>query len=163
MGDPAAGRVGIGYDIHRLVEGRPLRLGGIEIAYERGLIGHSDGDVLCHAIADALLGAAALGEIGALFPPSDPKWKGITGGAILREIAARIGAAGLRIGNLDAVLIAEKPPLAPHRDAMREAIAIDLACDPLLISIKIKSNEGCDAIGRGEAIAAQAVAWVTGR
>ncbi len=161
IGDP--GRVGIGYDIHRLVEGRPLRLGGITIPHGRGLLGHSDGDVLSHAIADALLGAAGLGEIGTIFPPSDPQWEGIGGDAILRDVAARIDAAGMRIGNLDAVVIAEEPPLAPHRDAMRRAIATSLACDPALVSIKIKSNEGCDAPGRGEAIAAQAVAWVARR
>lgn len=160
---PGGGRVGIGYDIHRLVEGRPLRLGAIEIEHDRGLLGHSDGDVLCHAIADALLGAAGLGEIGALFPHSDPKWEGIAGGEILRRVATRLDAAGFSIGNIDAVVIAEEPPLAPHREAMREAIAISLACDPLRVSIKIKSNEGCDATGRGEAIGAHAVVWVTSR
>lgn len=161
--DSGAGRVGIGYDIHRFAEGRPLRLGAIEIEHDRGLLGHSDGDVLCHAIADALLGAAGLGEIGTLFPPTEPQWEGIAGGEILRKIAARIDAEGFGIGNIDAVVIAEEPPLAPHRDRMREAIAIALTCDPLLVSIKIKSNEGCDAIGRGEAIAAHAVVWVTRR
>lgn len=160
---PGGGRVGVGYDIHRLVGGRPLHLGAIEIDHDRGLLGHSDGDVLCHAVADALLGAAGLGEIGTLFPPTDPRWEGIAGGEILRRIAARLGAAGLVIGNIDAVVIAEEPPLAPHREAMREAIASSLGCDPHRVSIKIKSNEGCDATGRGEAIAAHAVAWVAGR
>ena len=157
------GRVGIGYDLHRLGEGRPLWLGAVRIPHDRGLVGHSDGDVLCHAIADAILGAAAFGEIGALFPDTDPRFEGIAGSEILREVASRLGAASLRLGNVDAVVIAEKPRLAAHRDAMRDAIALALGVEPTRVSIKIKSNEGCEAIGRGEAIAAQAVAWVEAR
>lgn len=157
------GRVGIGYDIHRLAPGCPLHIGAIEIAHDRGLVGHSDGDVLCHAIADALLGAAGLGEIGVIFPPGDARWKGIPGAAILREVAGRIAEAQLDIGNIDAVVIAEVPPLAPYRDRMRREVALALGCDPLLLSIKVKSNEGCDTIGRGEAIAAHAVVWLVAR
>jgi 2-C-methyl-D-erythritol 2,4-cyclodiphosphate synthase len=155
-----SGRAGIGYDIHRLVPGRPLFLGSIEIPHDRGLAGHSDGDVLCHAIADALLGAGGLGEIGVLFPDGDPGYSGISGADILREVTERVAAAGLRIGHVDAIVIAETPRLASHRNDMRVAIAIALAVEPERVSIKIKSNEGLDAIGRGEAIAAQAVAWV---
>ncbi len=153
-------RVGIGYDIHRLVEGRPLRLGAVEIRHDRGLAGHSDGDVLCHSIADAILGAAGLGEIGRLFPDEDPAFAGISGGAILAGVASRLASAGYRVGNVDAVVIAERPRLAAHVEGMRQAIASALAADPARISIKIKSNEGCDAIGRGDAIAAQAVARI---
>jgi 2-C-methyl-D-erythritol 2,4-cyclodiphosphate synthase len=158
-----SGRVGIGYDLHRLVEGRPFHLGAIEIPNDKGLMGHSDGDVLCHAIADALLGAAALGEIGSLYPDTDPRWKGVAGSALLQDVAGRLGGAGIDIVNVDAVVIAERPRLAPHREAMRTAVAGALACDRERVSIKIKSNEGCDSIGRGEAIAAQAVALVRAR
>ncbi len=154
-------RVGIGYDLHRLVPGRPLMLGAVEVPHTLGLLGHSDGDVLAHAIADALLGAAGLGEIGILFPDSDPQWKGIAGAALLTQVAARLGETGWRIGNVDSVVIAERPRLATHRTAMRDGLAAALGVDVDRISVKIKSNEGCGAIGRGEAIAAQAIARLT--
>jgi len=153
-------RVGIGYDLHRLVPGRPLFVGTVQVPYTFGLFGHSDGDVLCHAIADALLGAAALGEIGVHFPDSDPRWKGISGASILDRVVVLLAGGGFRVGNVDATLIAERPRLAIHRDAMISGIAGALGIDPARVSVKIKSNEGCDATGRGEAIAAQAVALV---
>lgn len=151
-------RVGVGYDLHCLVSGRPLLLGTVRIESPVGLFGHSDGDVLAHAIADALLGAAGIGEIGGLFPNDDPEVAGIAGARILAETAARIAAAGWTIGNVNAVVIAEKPRLAPHRDAMIDGLAAALSCARDRVSIQIKSNEGIDAIGRGEAIAAHAVA-----
>jgi 2-C-methyl-D-erythritol 2,4-cyclodiphosphate synthase len=153
-------RVGTGYDLHRLVPGRPLFIGTVQVPYTFGLFGHSDGDVLCHAIADALLGAAGLGEIGAHFPDSDPQWKGISGAAILDRIVTLLAEGGFRIGNVDATLIAERPRLAVHRDAMVAGIAGALGVEPARVSVKIKSNEGCDATGKGEAIAATAVALV---
>jgi 2-C-methyl-D-erythritol 2,4-cyclodiphosphate synthase len=136
-------------------------LGAVEVPHTFGLLGHSDGDVLAHAIADALLGAAGLGEIGILFPDSDPRWKGIAGAALLAQVAARLDEAGWRIGNVDSVVIAERPRLATHRTAMRDGLAAALGVDGDRISVKIKSNEGCGAIGRGEAIAAQAIARLT--
>ena len=151
-------RVGIGYDLHRLAPGRPLFLGTVEVPHGLGLLGHSDGDVLCHAIADSLLGAGGMGEIGILFPDSDPRWQGIAGRAILARVAGMIAERGFLIGNVDAIVIAEQPRLAGHREKMIAGIADALAVDPVRISVKIKSNEGCGAIGRGEAIAAQAVA-----
>lgn len=153
-------RVGIGYDIHRLVPGRPLRIGTIEVPYPFGLHGHSDGDVLSHAIADALLGAAGLGEIGALFPDTDPQWEGMAGADLLARVAARLAEAGWQIGNVDAVIIAERPRLAPHHDAMVSGIAAALGIEVAGVSVKVKSNEGIGEIGRGEAIASQAVARV---
>ncbi len=158
-----AARVGIGYDLHRLVPGRPLFLGTVRIESPAGLLGHSDGDALAHAVADALLGAAALGEIGALFPDDDPAVEGISGLRILSEVAARLDSAGFEIGNVDAVVIAEKPRLATHREAMITGIAAALRCDRTRVSIQIKSNEGVDAVGRGEAIAAHAVANLVSR
>lgn len=154
-------RVGIGTDLHRLVPGRPLMLGAVEIPYTFGLFGHSDGDVLAHAIADALLGAAGIGEIGTLFPDSDSQWKGIGGADLLARVAVRLREAGWTIGNVDSVVTAERPRLAPYQASMRAALAGALGVDIALVSVKIKSNEGCGAIGRGEAIAAQAIARVT--
>ena len=155
-----ARRVGIGVDLHRLVEGRPLLLGTVRIPHASGLAGHSDGDVLAHAVADALLGAAAEGEIGALFRDDDPRWAGIAGAEILGKVAAILRERGWSIGNVDAVVQAERPRLAPHREAMREGIAAALGVEAGRVSVKIKSNEGVGAIGRGEAIAAQAVALI---
>jgi 2-C-methyl-D-erythritol 2,4-cyclodiphosphate synthase len=154
-------RVGIGYDLHRLAPGRALMLGTIEVPHTFGLLGHSDGDVLAHAIADALLGASGLGEIGAIFPDSDPRWKGLRGADLLAQVASRLRDGGWKIGNVDSVVIAERPRLAPHQAAMRDGLAAALGVGAALVSVKIKSNEGCGAIGRGEAIAAQAVARVT--
>jgi 2-C-methyl-D-erythritol 2,4-cyclodiphosphate synthase len=154
----ADARVGIGTDLHLLEGGRPLRLGTVLVPHGKGLHGHSDADVLCHAVADALLGAAGLGEIGALFPDGDPAWKGLAGADMLRQVAARLTGAGWRIGNVDAVVQAEEPRLSPHREAMVRGIAAALAVEPSRVSVKIKSNEGCDAIGRGAAIGAVAIA-----
>lgn len=153
-------RVGVGYDLHRLVPGRPLFLGTVRIESDAGLFGHSDGDVLAHAVADALLGAAGLGEIGEVFPPGDPATAGIPGARILAEVAARTAAAGWAIANVNAVLVAERPRLAPHRQAMIDGLAGSLACDRSRVSIQIKSNEGVDAVGRAEAMAAHAVACI---
>jgi 2-C-methyl-D-erythritol 2,4-cyclodiphosphate synthase len=161
MGDEA--RVGIGYDIHRLVPDLPLVLGTVPIPFSMGLYGHSDADSLCHAVADALLGAAGLGEIGALFPDNDPRWKGMKGGDLLRHIAVLLADGDWSIGNVDAVLIAERPRLAGFRDAMVAGIAEALQTRTSCVSVKIKSNEGVDAVGRAEAIAAHAIARIEKR
>jgi 2-C-methyl-D-erythritol 2,4-cyclodiphosphate synthase len=153
-------RVGLGSDIHRLVDGRPLFLGTVEVPHTAGLIGHSDGDALSHAIADALLGAAGLGEIGILFADSDPQWKGLPGRVLLGHVADRLGEAGWAIANIDSVVHAEHPRLAAHRDAMISGVASALRISPSKVSIKIKSNEGLGLVGRGEGIAAQAIARI---
>ena len=150
-------RIGIGYDIHRLVPDRPLRLGGVDVPAPVGLAGHSDGDVLLHAAFDALLGAAALGDIGSLFPDTDPATRGIDSTRLLGIVLERLHAAGHTVGNLDTNLIAQRPRLAPHQAAIRERLAALLGLGPSHVSVKIRSNEELDAIGRGEAIAAQAV------
>lgn len=154
----ASARSGIGYDLHRLAAGRKLILGGVEVPFDKGPVGHSDGDVVSHAICDALLGAAGLGDIGAHFPDSDPKWKGASSLVFLETVRGMLQAHGLRISHIDAVIIAEKPKLGPHFPAMRAALARALAIQPEQINLKAKTNEGMDAIGRGEAIAAQAIA-----
>jgi len=151
-------RAGIGYDLHRLTPGRKLVLGGIEVPFDRGPVGHSDGDALAHAICDALLGAAALGDIGTHFPDSDPKWKDANSLKFLQHVRELISGRRLRIAHIDAIVITEKPKLGPHFPAMREALAGALGIDPQRINLKAKTNEGVDAIGRGEAIAAQAIA-----
>jgi len=155
-------RSGIGYDLHRLAEGRKLILGGIEVPFEKGPVGHSDGDVLAHAICDALLGAAGAGDIGTLFPDTDPKWKGVSSLMFLEEISKVLVLLEFRIGHIDAVVIAERPKLGPHFPAMREAMARALQIKPAQISLKAKTNEGVDAVGRGEAIAAHAIATLEG-
>jgi 2-C-methyl-D-erythritol 2,4-cyclodiphosphate synthase len=152
--------VGIGYDIHRLAEGRELVLGGARIPFLKGLLGHSDADVLSHAMCDALLGAAALGDIGSHFPDSDQRFAGISSLEMLSRVAAMVRGRGYEIANLDAVVVAEAPKLAPFIAQMRERLASALGIHPDRISIKAKTNEGLDAIGRGEAIAAYAVALV---
>jgi 2-C-methyl-D-erythritol 4-phosphate cytidylyltransferase / 2-C-methyl-D-erythritol 2,4-cyclodiphosphate synthase len=154
-------RVGTGYDLHRLVEGRPLILGGVQIPYERGLIGHSDADAVCHAVTDAILGAANLGDIGRLFPDTDPAWKDANSLALLADARARVRAEGWSIVNVDIVVIAQKPKLSPHADAIRKSLAGALEIDADAISIKGKTNEGVDAIGHGEAIAVHTVALLT--
>lgn len=154
-------RVGIGYDVHRLEPGRPLILGGIELAAERGPVGHSDGDALAHAVCDALLGAGGLGDIGRHFPDSDPKWKGVSSLRFLEGAASMLAEHGLRIEWIDAVVIVERPKLGPHFPAMREALARALAISPEQISLKAKTNEGLGELGRGEAIAAQAIALLS--
>jgi 2-C-methyl-D-erythritol 4-phosphate cytidylyltransferase/2-C-methyl-D-erythritol 2,4-cyclodiphosphate synthase len=156
-------RVGTGYDLHRLVEGRPLILGGVRIPYEKGLIGHSDADAVCHAVTDAILGAANLGDIGRLFPDTDPRWKDANSLALLADAYARVSDAGWMLVNVDIVVIAQKPKLSPHAEAIRESLATTLAVGVEAIAIKGKTNEGVDAIGRGEAIAVHAVALLAAR
>jgi len=150
-------RVGQGFDCHRLVPGRPLVLGGVTIPHERGLEGHSDGDALLHAVADALLGALGDGDLGQHFGTQDPALAGAASGALLRRVAERVRVAGLRIGNLDATVIAEAPRLAPHLEAMRAALAECLKADPARVNVKVTSSDGLGSVGRGEGIAAQAV------
>jgi len=151
-------RVGLGYDYHRLVEGRKLILGGVEIPFSKGLAGHSDGDVLTHAVCDALLGAAGLGDIGQFFPDTDPKWKDASSLALLARVVEAVGEQGLAVVQVDTVIIAQQPKLAPHFPRMREKLAEVLGVEPAQIGVKAKTTEGLEAIGRGEAMAAQAVA-----
>lgn len=153
-------RVGTGYDAHRLVAGRPLVLGGVTIPHELGLEGHSDADVLCHAIGDALLGALALGDLGAHFPPGDPRWKGASSLSLLERIAELIAAAGATVVNVDAMLILEAPKIAPHVALMRERIGAALGVAADRVSVKATTNEGLGWIGRGEGAAATAVALI---
>ncbi|KUM02597.1 2-C-methyl-D-erythritol 2,4-cyclodiphosphate synthase [Chromobacterium subtsugae] len=150
-------RIGQGYDVHQLVEGRPLILGGVRVPHEKGLLGHSDADALLHAITDALLGAAALGDIGRHFPDTAAEFKGADSRALLREAAARVRAAGWRPVNVDSTLIAQKPKLAPHIDAMRANIAEDLGLEIGAVNVKGKTNEKLGYLGRCEAIEAQAI------
>jgi 2-C-methyl-D-erythritol 2,4-cyclodiphosphate synthase len=151
-------RVGTGFDVHALVPGRRLILGGVEIGHARGLLAHSDGDVLLHAIADALLGAAGLGDIGKMFPDDDERWRGADSRALLRQVGARVRAEGWSIDNVDCTVIAQAPKIAPHVEAMRAAIAHDLVLDVGTVSVKGKTTERLGFTGRGEGIAAQAVA-----
>jgi 2-C-methyl-D-erythritol 2,4-cyclodiphosphate synthase len=157
---PPAPRIGLGYDIHRLKEGRRLVLGGVEIPHSCGLEGHSDADVILHALMDALLGAAGLPDIGHLFPNTDERWRGASSRVMLREVARRIAEAGFHPSNVDVTLIAERPKIAPHLSAMRAAIAEDLSLPENAVGIKATTNEGVGAVGREEAMAAQAVALV---
>jgi 2-C-methyl-D-erythritol 4-phosphate cytidylyltransferase/2-C-methyl-D-erythritol 2,4-cyclodiphosphate synthase len=151
-------RVGFGYDLHRLVEGRPLVLGGIRIPHDRGLAGHSDADAVCHAVADAILGAAASGDIGRHFPDTDPRWEGASSIELLRAVVDLVRSRGFVVVNLDVVVVAERPRIGPHADRMRVAVASAVGLEPGAVSIKGKTNEGMDATGRGEAIATHAVA-----
>ena len=153
-------RAGIGYDVHRRAEGRPLVLGGVRFESSWGLAGHSDADVVCHAIGDAVLGAAALGDLGDHFPPGDAAWKDASSLDLLSRIAALLAKRGARIVNVDAMVVAEAPKLAPAREAMRAHIARALGIEPAQVSVKATTNEGLGAIGRGEGIAAWAVAMV---
>ena len=155
-------RVGFGYDIHPLIEGRRLMLGGVEIPSPRGLDGHSDADVLLHALCDALLGAAGLPDIGNLFPNTDPAYKGIASLELLHRVWDRVSAAGYRMGNVDLTLIAEAPKIAPHVPQMRALIAEALHIQPARVGIKATTNEGLGSLGRGEGIAAHAVAAIIG-
>jgi 2-C-methyl-D-erythritol 2,4-cyclodiphosphate synthase len=150
-------RIGQGIDAHRLVPGRRLLLGGIEIPCERGLEGHSDGDVLLHAIASALLGALGEGDLGRHFPSSDPALAGISSRAIVGRVVAWVDAAGLRVGNVDATVVAQAPRLAPHLEKMRAAVADALGVEASRVNVKATSTDGLGAIGRGEGIAALAV------
>jgi 2-C-methyl-D-erythritol 2,4-cyclodiphosphate synthase len=150
-------RIGTGYDVHALVAGRPLVIGGVTIPHSRGLAGHSDADVLLHAIADALLGALALGDLGAHFPDSDPRYKGADSRTLLRHVAGLVRQAGWEVGNLDSTVIAQAPRLAPFVPAMRDNIAADLGVDPAQISVKATTTEHLGFAGREEGIAAEAV------
>jgi len=156
----SAGRtaIGTGYDLHRLVDGRPLIVGGVRLDSPRGALGHSDADVACHAIVDAMLGAASLGDIGSHFPDSDPRWKDASGVELIGRAAAVVRAAGYLVANVDATVVLEAPKIRDHVEGMRRAIAAALGVDVGRVSVKGKTNEGVDAVGRGEAIAAHAVA-----
>ena len=156
-------RIGYGVDAHRLVEGRPLILGGVEIPYEKGLLGHSDADVLLHAVMDALLGAAALGDIGLHFPDSDERYAGISSLELLRETGRLLFEAGYAVVNLDATLIAEEPKIAPYRDQMRERIADTLGIEISRVSVKATTMEGLGDTGRGLGMKAEAVAMIENR
>ena len=155
-------RIGNGYDLHRLVTGRPLILGGVRIPFDKGLDAHSDGDAICHAVTDAVLGAAGAGDIGRHFPDTDAAWKDANSVALLRRAAAILGSAGYTIVNVDVVVIAQKPKLAPYVDAIRANVAGALGCDASQVSVKGKTNEGVDSMGAGESIAVHAVALVSG-
>ena len=154
-------RCGIGYDSHRLVPGGPLRLGGVSIPVELSLSGHSDGDAVAHAVTDAVLGAAGAGDIGTLFPDTDPANRGRDSMDMLRQAMAGVRARGWSLGNVDVTIIAERPRVAPHRDAMRAALAAALGVDTTALRVKGKTNEGMGWIGRGEGIACIAVATLT--
>lgn len=153
-------RVGIGYDVHKLVEGRKLILGGVEIKHEVGLLGHSDADVLLHAISDALLGAAALGDIGKHFPDSDPAYRGISSLILLNHVGALLESHGYAIGNIDATIVAQAPKLAPHIELMRANIAAALAIDVSAVSVKATTTEGLGFAGTKEGMASYAIAML---
>jgi 2-C-methyl-D-erythritol 2,4-cyclodiphosphate synthase len=154
-------RIGHGFDAHRLVEGRALILGGVRIPFERGALGHSDGDVLAHALADALLGAASLGDLGGRFPDSDPRWKDADSMELLGQCASAVRDAGFAIGNLDATIVIERPKLAPYIEQIRERIAsrLEIALDA--VSVKAKSSEGMGYTGDGTGLAVHALALLT--
>jgi 2-C-methyl-D-erythritol 2,4-cyclodiphosphate synthase len=154
-------RAGIGYDLHRLSPDRKLILGGIEIPFDKGSVGHSDGDVLTHAICDALLGAAGLGDIGTHFPDTDPQWKDVSSLLFLREISGHLTTRNLAIVHIDAIVIAERPRLGTHFAAMRENLARALEISPEMLNLKAKTHEGMGELGRGEAIAAHAIATLS--
>ncbi len=153
-------RFGIGYDVHRLVVNRPLVLAGVTVPWEKGLLGHSDADVATHALCDALLGAAALGDIGRHFPDSDERWRGVDSQILLVRVVELLRNNGYRPFNVDLVVIAERPKLAPHIDAMRDVLARSLGCPLDHVGIKATTTEGLGFTGRGEGIAAQAVASI---
>jgi 2-C-methyl-D-erythritol 2,4-cyclodiphosphate synthase len=154
-------RVGHGFDVHRLVAGRKLVLGGVEIPFDRGLLGHSDADVLLHAVADALLGAAALGDIGKHFPPNNPKYKDADSAQLLAQVAEMVSQAGYsRISNIDCIVMAERPVLAPHIEAMRMRIADILHLQPTVVNVKATTCEGLGFVGREEGITASAVCLI---
>ena len=153
-------RVGQGFDVHRLVAGRRLVVGGVEIAHDKGLLGHSDADVLLHAICDALLGAAALGDIGKHFPDTDPGFKDVDSRELLRQVVALLAQRGRRVVNIDATIIAEAPRMAPHIPRMVANIAADAGIEPHHVNVKATTTEGLGFAGRGEGIAAQAICLV---
>lgn len=154
-------RIGQGYDVHKLTENRPLILGGVTVPYEKGLLGHSDADVLVHSVMDALLGAAALGDIGAHFPDTDPAYKGISSIELLRKVGALLEEKGYIIENIDATIIAERPKLAPYRPEMAENIASALRLDVSRVSVKATTEEGLGFTGSGEGISSQAITLLT--
>jgi 2-C-methyl-D-erythritol 2,4-cyclodiphosphate synthase len=156
-------RVGIGHDTHRLSEGGPLILGGLRIEHPRGLVGHSDADVVCHAVADALLGAAGLGDIGEHYPDTDPKWRGLDSTRLLAEVVAMVELAGWQTVNCDVIIHAQEPKLGPHKQTMRANLARLLRLDPAGVNLKAKTGEGVGPIGRGEAIMCEAVVLVEAR
>lgn len=153
-------RIGHGYDVHRMAEGRRLVLGGVEVPCERGLLGHSDADVVLHALMDALLGAAALGDIGRLFPDSSERYRGIDSRRLLREVAAVLVESGFSVGNVDVTLVAQRPKVAPYILRMRESIASDLGIPLDAVSVKATTEEGLGFTGSGEGMAAHAVALI---
>ena len=150
-------RIGQGFDVHQLVADRPLVLAGVEIPFERGLEGHSDGDALLHAVSDAILGAIGAGDLGRHFPSSDERWHGVAGGEILTQVVAKMAEAGYAIGNVDATIIAQAPRLEPHQKAMHENLAGLLGVSPVRVNLKVTSTDELGAIGRGEGIAGMAV------
>ncbi len=156
-------RIGHGYDVHRLVAGRPLILGGVAVPSEVGLDGHSDADVLTHAVIDALLGASALGDIGALFPDTSPEWKGADSIGLLQAVVARVGEAGFDVGNVDATVVLQRPKLRPYIDAMRQRLAGALGVEVGRVSVKATTGEGMGFVGTGEGAAAHAVCLLVGR
>ncbi len=151
-------RIGEGWDIHALVEGRPLILGGIHVPYNKGLLGHSDADALLHAITDSVLGAAGLGDIGRHFPDTDVQFKGADSGVLLAEAMRRVRATGLELGNVDCTIVAQAPKMAPHIEAMRQRIAVILGVNLTQINVKAKTSEKMGPVGTGQAIEARAVA-----
>jgi 2-C-methyl-D-erythritol 4-phosphate cytidylyltransferase/2-C-methyl-D-erythritol 2,4-cyclodiphosphate synthase len=154
-------RIGTGYDLHLLVPGRDLILAGVSVPFDRGLQGHSDADIVCHAVIDAILGAAALGDVGRLFPDDDPQWKDANSIGLLTRAVDIVRKAGFTIGNVDVTVIAQRPKLVPYIDAMRATLAAALRVEKAAVSIKAKTNEGVDAVGKGEAMACHAVALLT--
>ena len=156
-------RTGLGNDIHRLVSGRRLVLGGVEVPHPRGLLGHSDGDVVLHAVCDAMLGALGLGDIGQLFPDTDPQWQGADSRLFVREVVARMRSAGYEVGNIDVVVHAEEPRLGPHKGRIRGSLAELVGVAAECVGVKATTNEGLDAVGRGEAIACWATVLVESR
>ena len=156
-------RIGSGYDVHAFGPGDHLMLGGVRIPHSAGLIAHSDGDAVLHALADAMLGAIAAGDIGQHFPDTDPVWRNADSRALLRQVAALVAAAGFRVVNCDVTVLAELPRIGPHRDAMRANIASDLGLELAAVSVKASTNEGLGFVGRGEGIAAQAVVMLESR
>ena len=150
-------RVGMGYDVHKLVEGRDLILGGVTIPYEKGLLGHSDADALTHAVAEAILGALALGDLGKWFPDTDEKWKGVNSQIILKEVARMMDEKGYRIGNVDSLIMIEKPKMAPHIEKMRQNFANALHCSIDQVSVKATRGEKMGFVGREEGVQAFAI------
>ena len=166
-GDPAAGaletRVGLGYDLHRFVEGRPLVLGGVSIPSARGLLGHSDADAVCHAVTDAVLGAAGAGDIGRRFPDDDERWRGAVSIELLRDAVGAVEELGFAVGNVDVAVVTEQPKIRAVAEEMRQRLAEALRVAPERVSVKGKTGEGIGEVGRGEALVVHAVAMLTRR